>query len=112
MFENILRMQYNYEDRKVGRWNSEDGFKMVSTARVADGREPYETAVQHPKYNSGKMIIVECYSDKDAAIKGHAKWLKMTQEDTLPKTLVDCGNAVISQLIDAIGGTMAFERGN
>ncbi len=108
---NFLRMMDDYDDRKVNRWDSEDGLKMVSTAMVTDGREPYETAVQHPEYNGGRMVIVECYPTIEDAKQGHAKWLKMAQNETLPSTLVDCANAEISQLMDAVGGTMAFEKG-
>ena len=109
MFD-FLRMAENYEDREIGRWDSEDGLQMISTAVVDDGHKPIETAVQHPDYNNGKMIIVECYDTKEEAQKGHKKWLKMVLENKLPSALIDCRNAKISQIIDMVGGEMAFER--
>lgn len=100
----------NYEDRVIGLWDNDDNSMMVSTAAVSDGREPFETAVAHPSYNNGKMIIVECYSTEEDAAAGHKKWLGLMRFDKLPLTLVDCGNSEISQLIDAIDGDMAFEK--
>ncbi len=108
---NLFRdMADDYEDRKVDCWNNEDGSQMVSTVAVSDGREPFETAVQHPAYHEGKMVIVECYPTKEDAQAGHDKWLNLVLADKLPITLIDCGNAQISQLIGAVGGTMAFEK--
>ena len=108
---NFLQDMGNYESRKVDRWNSKDKTKMVSTAAVSDGRKPYETAVEHPAYNDGKMVIVECYNTKEEAQAGHDKWLNLMLTNKLPSVLEDCANCEISQLIDAIGGDMAFERG-
>ncbi|KKL84505.1 hypothetical protein LCGC14_1964080 [marine sediment metagenome] len=100
----------NYKDRKIGRWDSEDGLKTVSTCSVSDGREPFETAVQHPAYNNGKMVIVECYSTKKDAIKGHNRWLKLVLKSILPNTLVDCQNSKISQMCGTCGCQMSFKR--
>jgi hypothetical protein len=122
MFEDIMEIfggrgfggmsAENYDDRKIGRWDSEDGESMVSTAEVTDGRKPYETAVQTPDYNDGQMIIVECYDDKEDAKLGHEKWLAMVLEDKLPLVLTDCCNASISQRISDTGGTMTFGKRN
>ena len=109
MFE-FMGMIGNYDDYKVSRWDSKDGLKMVSTCSVNDGREPYETAVQHPAYNNGKMVIVECYSTKKDAVVGHDKWLKLMLENNLPNTLVDCANSKISQRLSELAGQMTFER--
>ena len=43
----LFEMMYNYDSRCVGRYESEDGKVMVSTALVTDGRKPYETAIRH-----------------------------------------------------------------
>lgn len=110
MFDFFTMDAENYDDRKVARWDSDDELKMVSTVAVSDGREPFETAVMHPAYNDGKMVVVACYSTLEQAQDGHDKWLKLLQADKLPQTLVDCGNAMICQIIDTIGGTMSFER--
>ena len=99
-----------YKDRKVGRWDSEDGLQMVSTCLVNDGREPFETAVRHPAYNGGDMVIVECYLAKELAQVGHDKWRKLIVSDKLPSALTDCGNSEISQMCDAVNADMVFER--
>lgn len=109
MFD-FMNMLVNYEDRKIDRWNSEDGLQMVSTASVTDGRKPYETAVQHPDYNGGSMVIVECYDTKEQAQAGHDKWLNLVLTNKLPSALVNCGNSEISQLIGSLDGNMSFER--
>ena len=98
MFE-FLMDQGNYSDRKVDRYNGEEGV-MVSTAAVSDGREPFETAVQHPDYNEGKMVIVECYATKELAQVGHDKWQERVEKETLPKVLTDCQNSEVSQFCD------------
>lgn len=54
-----------YEQRKVARFEK-DGF-MVDTAAVNDSEHPFETAVEHPNYNDGKMVIVEEYDSKEEA---------------------------------------------
>ena len=109
MFD-FMGMANDYEERKVDKWVSEDNLKMVSTCYVTDGREPYETAFEHPDYNDGKIVIVECYStEKDAAI-GHDKWLKIMLGNNLPYTLTDCANSEVSQTLSECGGQMTFER--
>ena len=50
MFD-YFSMAGNYDERKVGRWDSGDRLKMVSTCSVTDGRKPFETAIAHPAYN-------------------------------------------------------------
>ena len=105
-----MGMAGNYDERKVGRWDSEDCLSMVSTCSVTDGREPLETAVMHPAYNKGKMIIVDCYSTQEEAEIGHKKWLDLMLADDLPLTLVDCANSEISQVCGDFDAPMAFER--
>lgn len=100
----------SYEHRKVGRWDNEAGDQMVSTAAVTDGREPYETAFMHPDYNDGKMVIVECYSTREAAEEGHARWVKTMTHGPLPNRLIDCANAEVAQFLNALGGRMIFPR--
>ena len=109
MFE-YLQMMGNYDDRKVDRWDNEDESKMVSTCSVIDGRKLFETAVQHPAYNEGKMVIVECYSTKKDAKTGHSKWLKLMLKDNLPDVLVDCQNSEISQMCEDNECQMEFKK--
>ena len=88
----------NHNERCVGRYPKEGDF-VVDTARVSDGREPYETAVQHPKYDDGSMVIVEAYPTKAKAVVGHKKWVKKMTSKKLPEVLRDCQNAEVAQLI-------------
>lgn len=91
MFD-FINMANNYESRKVAKWNSPDHTRMVSTARVSDGYQPYETAFKHPDYNDGAMVIVEAYDTKEEAQTGHKKWLKIMLEGPLPDFLKDARN--------------------
>jgi hypothetical protein len=97
MFDFILDIG-NYESRRVGRWDSECGKKMVSTAAVSDGDHPYETAFKHPEYNGGGMVIVEAYDSRSDALAGHERWVKTMTDGPLPDVLVDCCNDGISKL--------------
>src|SRR5512142_1523127 len=100
----------SYESRKVGRWDSEDGERMVSTAEVNDGSHPYETAFMHPEYNDGKMVIVEAYDTRQEAEVGHERWQKVMTDGPLPDELKDCCNAQVGQLYEAVGGDVIFKR--
>lgn len=97
----FFSMAGNYEDRKVGRWNGENN-DFVSTALVTDSLHPYETAICHPDYNNGNLIIVEMYASKKDAIKGHEKWVKVMTSDKLPDSFVDVSSSEISQLQDVV----------
>ena len=108
MFEFINDMG-NYQDRKIDRTDIADDF-FISTAKVSDGSQPYETGIAHPEYNDGKVIIVEAYDTKDQAKKGHKKWEKIMTNENLPDQLVDCQNAGIAQLCDAFGSSLVFKR--
>jgi hypothetical protein len=100
MFD-FLNMMNNYESRKVGRWDNDDGTRMVSTASVSDGIREFETAFKHPDYNEGNSIIVEAYDTKDEALAGHEYWVKVMTDGPLPDELVDCANAHTAQSISA-----------
>lgn len=99
MFEFLMDTD-NYDDRCVGRFDDEQKGTMVSTAMVSDGKEPYETAIIYPGFNDGDMMIVEAYSSKDRAKKGHSKWLKKVKSGNLPDTIEDCMNAKLCSLLD------------
>jgi hypothetical protein len=87
----------NYTSRKVDCYN--DGKLFISTARVSDGSQPYETAIEHPEYNGGTMIIVEAYDSADEAQSGHERWHKLMTGDDLPEFLQDCQNSALSQFL-------------
>lgn len=108
MFE-FLNDFGNYDERKVDHTELEGGAQ-IDTARVSDGRQPFETAVSHPDYNDDKWVIVEAYDTKEDAQKGHDRWVKTMGTDPLPTELKDCSNANISGFVEALGGDMVFPR--
>ncbi len=85
----------DYEERKVARYEKDD--LMVDTARVSDGVKPFETAIEHPNYNGGEMVIVENYDTIKQAKSGHKKWVELMTSFPLPTELPECGNAMVMQ---------------
>ena len=99
-----------YEERKVARWPDNDGW-IVDTARATDlpdGYE-YETAVQHPDYNDGDMVIVEEYATEDEAMAGHERWVAV-MDGELPETLTDVSSSVFAQMLRSAGDGMVSQR--
>lgn len=97
---------FNYNERCVGKHEADS--LLVSTVRVSDGNKPFETAVGHPDYNDGKLIIVEAYDAKGEAEAGHARWIEKMSAEVLPDVLQDCQNAGIAGWLDA--DDLRFER--
>lgn len=97
-----------YEQRRVDRY--EKGGLMISTASMPDSEKPFETAVAHPEYNEGKIIIVEEYDTKKEAQEGHNRWVKTMTHKKLPVQLKDVSSAGIALLSNAIGGERAYKR--
>lgn len=101
MFEGLfdfLQDADNYEERRVARYEEDDLF--ISTCRVSDSTKPFETAVAHPKYNGGKIVIVELYNTEKEAQEGHARWVN-TMSSHAPRVLHDvstCTSAVIASM--------------
>lgn len=95
----FFNMVGNYSERAIARYDGDN--LMVDTCRVTDGDHPFETAVQHPDYNGGKMVIVQAYDTREQAQEGHDRWVMRMTADTLPDELVDCQNCAISQLLPA-----------
>lgn len=102
----------NYDDRKIDRYETDD--LTVSTCKVLDSRDPFETAISHPEYNNSKFIVVETYLDREAAQEGHNKWVKIMTSDTLPDELRDVGTSDTYELVAALVGTdqYTYKRGN
>jgi hypothetical protein len=87
----------------IARYTKGDAF--VSTiGDVSDGEKPYETALQHPDYNNGKIIIVEKYDTEEEALEGHGKWTDLLVTGNLPEEITDCSNSHIQQLMDSFQG--------
>jgi len=105
MFEFLMDVG-NYEGRKVAKTEFEWGY--ISTCRVSDGSQPYETAIKSNEYaspddpdNKDNMIIVEAYDSEENAQTGHNKWRDI-MENNPPQELVDCCNAGVAELINAL----------
>ena len=111
MFD-FLGMMGNYEDRCVARFDDKESGLFISTARVTDGEKPIETAVAHPDYNDGDIVIVAKYDTEEQATEGHANWIAWMTTEPLPEKLVDCGNSGISQLCEMVGLDKEYPRNN
>ena len=90
-----------YESRCVDR--HEDGDLLVSTAAVIDSDHPYETAVAHPAFNGGLIVIVETYDTVEDAESGHQKWVQIMTAPELPAELKDVSTCGIVKLAAALG---------
>lgn len=107
---NFMDMLGNYDSRKVDRYEGGEGF-FISTAYVCDSDKPYETAVAHPEYADGKIIIVECYDTKSEAQKGHDRWVKKMASEELPEELVDVSKSALTEFLRAIDpASLTFKR--
>lgn len=101
LFDRIIAMAHNYEERKVARYGPDDAGVCVDTVSVTDGDRPYETGVTHPAYDTGHWIIVEAYDTKEAAQAGHDRWVATMTADVLPDVLTDCANSEIAGHLDS-----------
>ena len=95
----IMDLADNYEQRKIDRYEAEDGKICVDTCAISDSDKPYETGVKHPRYNDGQWVIVELYDTPEAAQSGHEKWVKVMTADELPEVLSDVSSSAIAKLI-------------
>ena len=101
---NLVGMFDNYESRKVDRWESDDGVRMVSTAAVTDSEQPYETAIRHPMINDGGWVVVEMYESKSEAQAGHDKWAAKVQAEDVDPEQPDVSTSGIRMLLAAVTG--------
>ncbi len=103
MLGNFMEMMGNYESRKIGNHEGDDF--VVSTCRVNDSDQPFETAVSCKELNDGKWIIVEMYDYTKQAELGHEKWIEHMQ--TTPKKdleLKDVSTSEIKKMLDGLCG--------
>jgi len=94
-------MNNTYEQRKIARYEKDGIF--VDTCAVGDSEQPYETAIEHPKYNNGVMIIVQMYDTKEQAKKGHNKWVKKMTAQNLPKAIKDVSTCDVVEFSRILG---------
>lgn len=97
MFD-FFSMEGTYNTRRIERY--EEGDVFVSTARVTDSDKPFETAIAHPAYNGGKLVVVELYDTRDEAQQGHERWVEKMTAKTLPDELTDVSAAGIALLVE------------
>ena len=95
MFD-FLSMAGNYAERKVSHY--EKNGLIVDTCAVTDSDKPFETAIQHKKYNDNKWIIVELYITKAKSKIGHKKWCQKMTSKKLPSELKDVSTSTIAKL--------------
>ncbi len=94
---NFLQDIGTFHQRKVAVFESDT--VRVSTVRVSDGSQPFETAIMHPDYNDGKLVIVGAYDTREDAEAGHARWVDTMTHEPLPETLHDVANAEVAQAL-------------
>ena len=83
----VLTGSLVYNRDAIGRYEEED---LVVDTCWAPVEEHFETAVSDLRYGGGSCwIIVESYGERDAAIRGHACWVKTLIGATPPAQLVD-----------------------
>lgn len=106
MFD-FLNMANNYEERKIANYNK-DGV-VIDTCAVSDSRQPYETGIQHPQYNSGDWVIVELYNTKTEAQIGHDKWVAILVNNP-PRQLQDVSTCASANILRDMGGLPMREK--
>lgn len=92
-------MADNYDNRKIARFEDKKKGIVISTCEVTDSDQLYETAVCHPEFRDGDLIVVEMYDTKEEAFKGHIKWMEIMKNP--PNELKDVSSAFVSRLLDA-----------
>ena len=81
----------------------------VDTCDVTDSEQPFETGIEHHSYNDGKWIIVEMYTTRKAAEKGHEKWVRVMREKKPPSSLRDVSTAGIKRFGEAVGAFRMYD---
>lgn len=99
MFD-FMGMFTNHETRAIDRYDEGDLF--IDTCAVMDSEQPYETAVAHPAYNDGKLVIVEMHDTAEKAQAGHRQWVEKMTAENLPDNLRDVSTATIASLCAAV----------
>lgn len=101
---------FNYEERKVMHTEVKNEQLIVDTSKVNDSNDPYEPAISSPLYNEGDWIIVESYKNKDDAIIGHNKHVKIMTAEVLPEKLLDASTCELTKILKACGGKMEYKK--
>jgi hypothetical protein len=90
----------------IGRF---EGEYVVSTVRPFDyiSGKDYETAILDERY-SDSFIVVETYTNKEDAKKGHEKWIEIMKNP--PETLTDVGGGITGTWRNNLIGTPTYKR--
>ena len=94
--------------RGVARFEQDGLF--VDTCAISDSEQPYETAVGHPLYNSGELIIVEMYDTREDAAAGHVRWVETMTATELPTYLRDVSSCGIKRVGELVGAFPKIEK--
>jgi hypothetical protein len=81
----------------------EDWKMFVSTIFAGDTNR-YETAIAHPFYNDGTLIVVGSWDDEEDARHGHKYWVERVVLDAMPNPLTDVSTSETALLLDAFDG--------
>lgn len=97
---NFINMFSGYDVRKIAHYEDDD--LLVDTCAVTDSAQPYETAVAHPAYGDGRIVIVEMYHTVKEAEDGYQRWIATMTADKLLDSLQDVSTATIASLCAAV----------
>ena len=94
--------------RTLKLYDNENGTGLyVSTiSEVHHSPDSYETAIVHPLYNDGKIIIVESYMYEIEALAGHDKWVNLMTSSVLPEYLDSLGKDVFTAMLTMLNGSV------
>lgn len=105
----FLRDMGNIAERRVAVYGKDEDGLFVSTMAISDSTKPFETAIGHPDYDDGNLIIVELYDTKEEAEIGHDKWVD-TMSNNPPRQLIDVSTAWAASRLREMGELPAFEK--
>jgi hypothetical protein len=101
-FKGIEGMIGTYEQRKISN-DLVRGVTIDTCAVIDNPKRPFETGIKSDLYNNGQWVIVEEYIDKESAVAGHDKWVKIFQSG-LPDNIEDVSTCFAGKLIRKING--------
>lgn len=93
----LFLMLGSHKDRAIAR--DEVGNVIVDTCATLDSDEPYETGIKKGRQH---WVIVEMYTSKSGAIKGHKKWVEAIRKNPRQRLKGDIGTSVIGKLTKRI----------
>lgn len=105
--QSILGILFGPPGRQIAVLKDEKRRLLVSTIQNTDYPEmPYETGVEHPLYNNGRMIIITSYRTEDEAKVGHERCVGLfsLSDEELPDIIHDSGKNVWEDALDRVFG--------